>query len=202
MNEGLSSLTEKEKEALRLLLAGHDAKSSAVELDLSVHTINDRLRSARRKLSVSSSREAARILGFAEEEAEQADPQISAHTQIGMAETAITRDPANLTKTQESGPFGLSVVTGGMLIMSLFIAATIIAVVSNTGDESTASLTPDTPETSVSTSGSEDRFKNTQSLPRAQSFLAQTDAGDWAESWKVAGEFFQQQASAEEWRRS
>ena len=62
MNDGIAALTDKEKESLRLMLLGHDAKSMARELDLSVHAINDRLRSARRKLSVTSSREAARLL--------------------------------------------------------------------------------------------------------------------------------------------
>ena len=46
-------LSEREKEALRLLLVGHDAKSIAGTLGLSVHTVNDRLRDARRKLGVS-----------------------------------------------------------------------------------------------------------------------------------------------------
>ena len=63
MAEGVQDLTEREREVLRLLLAGHTAKSAASELDLSVHTINDHLREARKKLGVSSSREAARILG-------------------------------------------------------------------------------------------------------------------------------------------
>ncbi len=53
-------LSEREKEALRLLLVGYDAKSIANTFGLSVHTVNDRLRDARRKLGVSSSREAAR----------------------------------------------------------------------------------------------------------------------------------------------
>lgn len=48
--EGVGDLTEKEKETLRLLLSGHDTKSTASTLGLSVYTINDRLRSARRKL--------------------------------------------------------------------------------------------------------------------------------------------------------
>ena len=62
MNAAVDRLSEKEKLVLRLLLRGHDAKSIARELDLSVHTINERLREARRKLGVSSSREAARQL--------------------------------------------------------------------------------------------------------------------------------------------
>ena len=55
-------LTDRERETLRLLGQGHEAKSIACALDLSVNTVNERLRSARRKLSVSSSREAARLL--------------------------------------------------------------------------------------------------------------------------------------------
>src|SRR3546814_20183810 len=59
---GIQALTEKEKETLRLLVDGHDAKSMARHLGLSVHTINERLRDARRKMSASSSREAVRQL--------------------------------------------------------------------------------------------------------------------------------------------
>ncbi len=59
---GSSSLTEREKQTLRLIVRGHDAKSIARHLDLSVRTINERLRDARRKMAVSSSREAARML--------------------------------------------------------------------------------------------------------------------------------------------
>lgn len=62
MNADLESLTDRERQTLRLLGEGHEAKSIASALDLSVHTVNERLRSARRKLSVSSSREAARLL--------------------------------------------------------------------------------------------------------------------------------------------
>src|SRR5438067_10390463 len=62
MNDGLQALSERERETLRLLLTGRDAKSIARHLDLSVHTVNERLRDARRKLYVSSSREAARLL--------------------------------------------------------------------------------------------------------------------------------------------
>jgi len=62
MREDVSRLSEREREVLRLLLAGHDAKSAARSLGISVHAVNERLREARRKLGVSSSREAARIL--------------------------------------------------------------------------------------------------------------------------------------------
>lgn len=64
--DGPDALSAREKQVLRLLLAGHDAKSSARELGLSVHTVNEHLREARRKLGVSSSREAARRLADTE----------------------------------------------------------------------------------------------------------------------------------------
>ena len=62
MADGYDELTDKEKQTLRLMVRGHDAKSAASELALSVHTINERLRAARRKLEVTSSREAARLV--------------------------------------------------------------------------------------------------------------------------------------------
>lgn len=81
MRDGLYALTDREKETLRLLLIGHDAKSIAGRMGLSVHTINERLRDARRKLDVSSSREAARLLA----EAEQGDHDLLADKQLGVA---------------------------------------------------------------------------------------------------------------------
>jgi TonB family protein len=57
----LESLSDRERETLRLLGRGHDAKSIASHFDVSVHAVNERLRAARRKLGVSSSREAARL---------------------------------------------------------------------------------------------------------------------------------------------
>lgn len=84
MTEGYASLSEKEKETLRLIVRGHDAKSAARQLDLSIHTVNERLRDARRKLSVSSSREAARIVLAAE----GATPQFVVDKLFGDAEPA------------------------------------------------------------------------------------------------------------------
>ena len=66
MTHDVSALLEREKDVLRLLLVGHDAKSIARHLGLSTHVVNERLRDARRKLGVSSSREAARVLALAE----------------------------------------------------------------------------------------------------------------------------------------
>lgn len=85
---GYLALTEKEKQTLRLIVRGHDAKSIARSLDLSVHTINERLRDARRKLAVSSSREAARLLLDTESET----PYSLGDARIGEAATARVVD--------------------------------------------------------------------------------------------------------------
>lgn len=58
----LTALTEKELEILRLLVAGHTVKSIAINLNRSEASINERLRDARRKTGVGSSRELARLL--------------------------------------------------------------------------------------------------------------------------------------------
>jgi DNA-binding CsgD family transcriptional regulator len=80
MAEGYPALTEKEKETLRPIVRGPDAKSTARHLSLSVHTVNERLRDARRKLSVSSSREAARLLFHSE----GGDPEFLTDRTLGM----------------------------------------------------------------------------------------------------------------------
>ena len=81
MLAGYQALTEKEKQTLRLIVRGHDAKSMARHLGLSVHTVNERLRDARRKLEVSSSREAARLVL----ETEGDDPQKIGDNRMGEA---------------------------------------------------------------------------------------------------------------------
>lgn len=55
-------LTDREMEILRLLVVGHTVKTIAARLGRSETSINERLRSARRKTGVGSSRELARLL--------------------------------------------------------------------------------------------------------------------------------------------
>lgn len=57
-----AALTDRELEVLRLLTAGHTIKSIAAVLDRSEASINERLRDARRKTGVGSSRELARLV--------------------------------------------------------------------------------------------------------------------------------------------
>lgn len=60
-------LTENERECLRRHLCHQTAKEMAVELGVSPHAVEKRLKMARTKLGVSSSLEAARLLAAAEE---------------------------------------------------------------------------------------------------------------------------------------
>lgn len=57
-----ATLNDGELQVLRLLAAGHTVKSIAVTLDRSQASINERLRDARRKSGVGSSRELARLI--------------------------------------------------------------------------------------------------------------------------------------------
>lgn len=198
MAQAIGDLTDKEKEALRLLVEGHDAKSSAKLLGLSVHTVNDRLRNARRKLDVSSSREAARILRDVEGEEPPNPPQIPAHTSFGIAGKGAPADTAALNQHSQKGPTRLVWLAGGMLIMSLFIAAVIFAAVSSSGGDETAPLAQGV-DASDQTSASSAHNSSPAALARARRFIAAVDAGDWTRSYDVAGEFFQSQTSADEW---
>lgn len=58
---GIERLTERQKEILRLLSSGHDVKSAAVELGISVYTVNDHLSESRKHLGASNSRAAVRL---------------------------------------------------------------------------------------------------------------------------------------------
>lgn len=61
ISRGIERLTERQKEILRLLSRGHDVKSAAAELGISVYTVNDHLSEARKHLGASNSRTAARM---------------------------------------------------------------------------------------------------------------------------------------------
>ena len=58
----LSRLNESERRVLRMLAEGHTVKTIATELEASPAAVNERLREARRKTGVGSSRELARLL--------------------------------------------------------------------------------------------------------------------------------------------
>ncbi|WP_205685440.1 LuxR C-terminal-related transcriptional regulator [Caulobacter zeae] len=82
----LSRLSDVERRALLLLARGHTAKTAAVELGVSEGSVNERLREARRKTGVGSSRQLARIVAAeAPGEAPPATPQENRDRKIGVA---------------------------------------------------------------------------------------------------------------------
>jgi len=72
----IARLTEREKDCLRRWLAHQTAKEIALDLGISPHGVEKRLKMARAKLGLSSSLEAARLLA-ANEEYQQTGPQAS-----------------------------------------------------------------------------------------------------------------------------
>ncbi|MDE1467381.1 GIN domain-containing protein [Aurantiacibacter sp. D1-12] len=117
----LEKLTPRQKEVLRLLQAGFDTKSIARELDISVHTVTEHLREARRHLGVSNSREAARILNHAE----AGPPNSMGPSSIGVAGPAADITPAAQSSTNRT------LVYFGAAIMILLATAALALTLSD-----------------------------------------------------------------------
>ncbi|MFM5916841.1 MAG: helix-turn-helix transcriptional regulator [Novosphingobium sp.] len=109
----LSRLNAKEREVLRLLTAGHTVKSIAAQLGRSEASINERLREARRKTGIGSSRELARLL----------DAQINRDRKIDLAASISTADgpvqPRAVGRQTPKGPI--------LMLIALTLAASTMA---------------------------------------------------------------------------
>lgn len=180
-------LTEKERQTLRLIVRGHDAKSIACNLGLSVHTINERLRDARRKMAVSSSREAARLL--LEKEGDHAAPYSLGDE--GMGDDAGPRDG-----NEEGTPIGgvgrvkrPSRIIPGVLLMTLLLALLALAPLAQVD---TATTTP-TPPTDAS---------HSEETQLARQWLALVDQGRWDESYRQTGKAFRDLNTLQVWIRT
>lgn len=181
---GFPTLTEKEKESLRLLVDGHDAKSMARHLGLSVHTINERLRDARRKMSASSSREAARQL----REMERLDPQFLTDRVLGAAATVVGMEElsAPVETRRISRRFGW--IAGG-IFMSISLALFAVASLSGTAGA------PATPQSA----GPAAPAVETATVQAARQWLALTDKSDWNGSWNATGQAFKSLNTSDRW---
>ncbi|MFZ4688997.1 MAG: DUF4019 domain-containing protein [Polymorphobacter sp.] len=181
MADGYHALTEKEKAALRLLLGGHDAKSMATQLGLSVHTVNERLRDARRKLSVSSSKAAARLLR--EAEAAGATPELLGDRfsgDAGAAPSVQTFEPG-LARSPRRAAWTI----GGFAMISLFVAALALA-----ASEPAATPVPATTS----------QIAESDASRAARDWLALVDAQKWPESWAATGESFRTLNTLANWQ--
>lgn len=185
---GYQALTEKEKQTLRLIVRGHDAKSTARHLGLSVHTVNERLRDARRKLEVSSSREAARLLL----DREGADPQNVGYKGLGEAAERPVMTLSEVPRPGRANALGDASrafwLIGGILIMSVLIGLLAFAAVQDLPNTLASSQAP----AAVSTAEAEAERV-------ARDWLVLQDEGRWRESWNAAGKAFRKLNSLERW---
>lgn len=174
VTDGYAALTEKEKQTLRLIVRGHDAKSTARHLGLSVHTINERLRDARRKLSASSSREAARLLLDLEGDT----PESFGDKQIGEAERPAVTQPGDTNRAQRATRLGI-----GVTVVSTLLGTLALVMVPQ-------GASPTAPTESVA---------ETEVSKAARTWLALVDNSQWAESWAGTGGSFRELNTGESW---
>jgi DNA-binding CsgD family transcriptional regulator len=191
MPAGHQALTEKEKETLRLIVRGHDAKSMARHLGLSVHTVNERLRDARRKLQVSSSREAARMLLDTESEAPQrpADKQIG--EAAGAAAVAEREAPARGTGRAPGVASPLPWLIAGVALMSVLVAILALAAAPQSAG-APASAQAQAPSAAAPVA-------ETEAVRAARDWLRLHDEGRWRETWELTTAQFRKQNTAARW---
>ncbi|KQS04311.1 LuxR family transcriptional regulator [Sphingomonas sp. Leaf357] len=185
--DGIRALTDKEKQTLRMIVRGHDAKSIARSLDLSVHTINERLRDVRRKMAVSSSREAARLLLEVEGVAAGApDTDLLGDTRIGA-------DAARPRADQEGAPIdGVGRAYRRPLIIGVLLMTLILGLLALAALPQVATTSPPTPATSSDA-------PNAEVVDAARRWLVLVDQGRWDESYKATGTAFRKLNTAQVW---
>jgi DNA-binding CsgD family transcriptional regulator len=192
VNERFGALTEKEKQTLRLIVRGHDAKSVARNLGLSVHTINERLRDARRKMAVSSSREAARLLFESEGGGlGSATPDLLGDTGIGEAGSPIGVDQGRAPVSGVGRVIGHPWIVIGVLLMTVVLALLAFAALPQV-----ASAPPAAPPTPTAAA---DVKPNPDVLEAARQWLALVDQGKWDDSYRMMGSAFQKLNTAQVW---
>lgn len=130
ITEPVSRLTEREKEVLRLWLHHKTAKEIALDIGISHHAVEKRLKMARTKLDVASSLDAARVLAQVEgydqavpyspgivDAAKNAEKSWVATLTIGFATMTILATTAVLLFAQ-SGSAELSLKPGDLLLVA------------------------------------------------------------------------------------
>jgi DNA-binding CsgD family transcriptional regulator/predicted aspartyl protease len=131
MSGPIQQLTPREREVILLLGQGHDAKSIARDLGISVHTVNERLRDVRRKMGVTSSREAARLLSA---EASPGGDKNLGPKKMGMGSEASSQHELASPAATGATPRRYELPTwGGIMLLSLAVASLAFFVSEQTG---------------------------------------------------------------------
>jgi DNA-binding CsgD family transcriptional regulator len=126
MQAALARLTDNEKECLRRRLGQQTAKEMALELGISPHAVEKRLKMARTKLGLSSSLEAARLLAATEQ-----------HQQTGPQAADLPSAPPASDKRLHR-----PLIFGG-LVMTLVAAAIVAIAAQSSGSIAEVGTTPD-----------------------------------------------------------
>ena len=188
MHDSAWALTEKEKQTLRLIVRGHDAKSTARNLGLSVHTINERLRDARRKMAVSSSREAARLLLEAEAGgAALLDPECLVDARFG-------EDVAGPRLDQGRAPIGgAGRARRPWILIGALLMTLALALLAFTALPQAASVPPAPPPPAARAA------PNAEVVDAARQWLALLDRSDWEASYRGTAASFRQLNTLQAW---
>ena len=155
MQAALARLTDNEKECLRRRLRQQTAKEMALDLGVSPHAVEKRLKMARAKLGLSSSLEAARLL-TATEEYQRTGPQ------------AADLPP---TPPASENRFNRPLILGG-LVMILVTAAMIALAAQSSGGAGNSAAAPNRRPSGVvampSAPGEETKPDNFRMLPASE----------------------------------
>lgn len=210
-DQAIDTLSEKEREALRLLLAGHDAKSSARKLGVSHHAVHDRLRRARVKLGTTGSRQAA----FLFSEWEKPTPDSVVHEPFGGEATAPFSEDPSSAAMKRPGLSGSQRRNRGLIIMSvsILIVAAALAITSHgaapwNNAEAPDARTPGSESVLVGPAQTTSTFRpvenvapaRTRSATAAREFMVLVDAGEAAASYAAAASTFRDAHGFDLWR--
>ena len=190
MSANYQSLTEKEKQTLRLIVRGHDAKSLARHLGLSIHTVNERLRDARRKLEVPSSRAAARLLLDTETD----DPQNLADKQFGEDSAAIDREQGPAPAIGPLRSQRSLATIAGVVIMSILVGAFALSLLVDGTAPSAATNAPQSTPAMAAPA-----LVESEAVRSAREWLELGDQGRWKDGWTATGSSFRQLNTVERW---
>lgn len=184
-----ASLSEREKDVLRLLAAGHEAKSVAQTLGLSVHTVNEYLRSARRKLDAPNSRAAARQLAAFEEASapKNRTPEFLGDENsgdVGQGDEAQTPGP------KRHRTLRIALLSGGLVAMFVIFASVFAIALGWIGVGTPTQVVVE----------AEARVIPAEARTVASEWIVLLDAQDWAASHEAMGEAVKAGVSVDQWR--
>ena len=182
------ALTEKEKQTLRLIVRGHDAKSVARNLGLSVHTINERLRDARRKMAVSISREAARLLLDAEGGAGFLPPDFLGDVRIGDDAIDSHDDQDGAPVVGAGRTYRPTSRLIGVVLMTLVLSLLVLVAL------------PQSPTTAPPTATTAPA--NAEAVAAALNWLDLVDHYDWDASYRGTSPAFRKLNTLQVWSRT